>query len=69
MVLKNNKNISAVKCEPEIANCEPQITKCEQNDEDLLISIVLKYCLISRTAREICDKLGNLSKRYVANNN
>ena len=68
MVFKNNKNINAAKCEPEIIKCEPQIIKCEQKNEDFLISIVLKYCLILRTAREICDKLGNLPKRYVANN-
>lgn len=82
VVFKNNKNINAAKCEPEITKCEPRITKCEskttkcepgiikceQKDEDFLRSIVLKYCLIPRTAREICDKLGNLPKRYVANN-
>ena len=61
VVFKNNKSINSAKCEPEII-------KCEQKGEDFLISIVLKYCLIPRTAREICDKLGKLPKRYVANN-
>lgn len=46
MVLKNNKNISAVKCGPEI-------TKREQKDEYFLISTVLKYCLIPRTAKNL----------------